>query len=174
MLAYTFGIPLAIFAFLLVGALVGTNAPDPGAGLLPGFIAGGAVLTLCFKVQKKANFALENPDTIVVECSPERAFNAVNDCLTLTSHGTDYWSTRPLQNSLRIIGTMKFDESLTTGDKSRALKRHIRLLASIGTNAAGKTAVKLVFTVHSELDRWRSDEIVAEITRAIKRELMVA
>jgi len=174
MLAYTLGLPLSIFVFLIVGALVGTHAPDPGAGLMPGFIAGIIVFGLCLQGQRKVNVALESPDTITVDCSPERAFSAVHECLMLSNHGPNYWSTQPLQNSLRIIGTLKFDESLDSGEKSKSLKRHVRLLASVRTNAAGKTVVKLAYTVHSDLDRWACDEIIAKTTTAIRRELMCA
>jgi hypothetical protein len=174
MLAYTFGIPFSIFAFLLVGALVGTNAPDPSAGLMPGLIAAGVVFALCMKGQIGADKALENPDTFVVNCSPERAFSAVHECLMLSSHGEHYWSIQTLQNTLRIIGTMKFDEQGAGGEKPVTLKRHVRLLVSISTNAAGKTVVKPVFTVHSEQGRWTCDKVIAETTSALKRELMCA
>jgi hypothetical protein len=174
MLAYTLGLPLSIFVFLLVGALVGTNAPDPGAGLMPGVIAAGAVFGLCLYGQRKVNVVLENPDTLTVDCSPERAFSAVHECLMVSHHGPHYWSTQPLQNSLRIIGTLKFDESVLMGETSKSLKRQLRLLASIRTNAAGKTVVQLVYTVHSDLDRWACDEIIAKTTSAIRRELMRA
>jgi len=174
MLAYSFGIPLSIFVFLLVGALFGTAGPDPSAGLTPGLIAAGIVFALCMKGQDGANKALERPDTIVVNCSPERAFSTVHECLMLSNHGEHYWSIQSLQNTLRIIGTMKFDEQGCGGEKPANLKRHVRLLVSISTNAAGKTVVKPVFTVHSEQGRWTCDKVIAETMSALRRELMCA
>jgi len=174
MLAYTFGIPFSIFAFLLVGALVGTNAPDPSAGLMPGLIAAGIVFALCLTGQSGANKSKENPDPIPANCSPERAFSAVHECLMLSSHGPHYWSIQTLQNTLRIIGTMKFDEEGCGGEKPINLKRHVRVMVSIRTNALGKTEVKPVFTVHSEQGRWTCDKVIDETMSALKRELMCA
>lgn len=172
MLVYTIGIPLSIFAFLLVGALVGTAGPDPNTGLMPGFIAGCAVFGLCMFIQRKANTALENPEPIEVNCSPERAFNAVYECLQATHIGPNYWSIQPLQNSLRIMGTLRFDDLLCAGERLECVSRQLRLTASISTNVAGKTVVKLAYSVDSPRGRWTCDEGIAKTTNWIRRELI--
>jgi len=174
MLAYTIGIPLSIFAFLLVGALVGTSAPDPGAGIMPGFIAGCAVLVLCRFLQNKENNALEHPEVITADCSPEKAFSTVYECLMASHNGPHYWNVQTLQNSMRIVGTMRFDELVSAVERPVAMERFIRLLVKVGTNAAGKTTVTLHYTVHSPQGRWKVDEGIAKTTSWIKRDLMSA
>jgi hypothetical protein len=174
MLVYTFGIPISIFAFLLVGALVGTAAPDPGAGIMPGLIAGCAVFAWCMSIQKKANNDLENPEPIPVNCSPEKAFSTIYDCLVECHANENYWSLQPLQNSLKIVGSMKFSEVVCGGEKPSSANRLLRIVAKVSTNAAGKTVVNLAYTVHSPQGRWKCDEGIELTTRAIKRDLMAA
>ena len=174
MLAYTIGIPLSIFAFLLVGALVGTAAPEPGTGVMAGLIAGGIVLTLCLKAQEKADSELENPPPFEVSCSPETAFGKIYDCLAESHYGLSYWSIQPLQVSMKIIATMHFEEMMASGESLTPVRRQLRLVASISTNALGKTIVKLAYNVYSPAGRWTCNEGIAQITSLIKRELIVA
>lgn len=175
MLAYTFGIPLSIFAFLLVGALVGTAAPDPGAGIMPGLIAGGIVFALCMKAQGQANSELENPAPFVVDCSPERAFSTIYGCLAEASYGPTYWSVQPMQTTMKIIGTLKFEEPIAGGAGGMSsARRQLRLVASVCTNALGKTVVTLKYNVYSPAGRWTCDEGIAKTTSWIKRDLMLA
>lgn len=174
MLAYTLGIPFSIFAFLLVGALFGTAGPDPGAGLLPGLIAGVAVFLWCKSLQEKTNNALEHPETILVNCSPEKAFTTVYECLVECHANEHFWSVQPLQNSLKIVGTMKFTEKVCGGAQPVPENRFIRLVANVRAAAGGKSAVTLSYFVHSPQGRWKCDEGVALTTAAIKRDLMAA
>lgn len=174
MLAYTFGIPLSIFAFLLVGALFGTAGPDPNAGLMPGFIAACAVFAGCMSLQKKANNALEHPEAIMVNCSPERAFTSVYETLVECHASDSYWSLQPLQNSLKIVATLRFSEMLCAGESLKPENRFIRLVVTVRGITDGKTMVNLSYYIHSPHGRWTCDEGVRVTTAAIKRDLMAA
>lgn len=175
MLGYTFGIPLSIFAFLLVGAAIGTSSPDAAAGFMPGLIAGCAVFGLCMFLQNKSNKELEEPVAIIAPCSPERAFSKVYNCLVATHYGPSYWSLQPNPHSLRILGTLRFDENVAgLAGAIDTLDRQIRLTVSVTTNAAGQTVVNLFYNVYSPQGRWTCNEGIASTTNWIKRELMSA
>lgn len=172
MLVYTLGLPLSIFVFLLVGAVFGSA--DPQAGLMPGLVAGIVVFSWLMSWQEKANNDLENPAPITVNCSPERAFSAVYDCLTECHINDNFWSIQPLQNQLKIVAHVRFTEAVNGGGQMITENRSIRLVASVQTTPAGKTAVSLSYFVHSPQGRWTCDDLVQLTTAAIKRELMAA
>lgn len=174
MLAFTFGIPLSILAFLVIGSLVGTAATDPGTGIMPGFIAGCAVFGLCMFLQNKANHTLENPEAIVLDCSPETAFGTVYDTLLESHYGDSFWSIQPMQQSLKLVASIRFQEMICAGGGFEPASRFIRLVAQVGRNEDGKTTVTLRFFTQSPHGRWKCDEGIAKLTRSIKENLMLA
>ena len=175
MLGYTIGIPLSILIFLVVGALVGNAGPDPASGLMPGLFAGGIVFGLCLFLQEKANKDLESPEAIEANCSPEKAFSKVYECLAASHYGPSYWSLMPFQNNLRIVGILKFEElGMGNGGTIDSVGRQLRLEVKCSTNAAGKTVVSLLYNVHSPQGRWTCDDGIIKTTSWIKRELMAA
>lgn len=154
MFVFGLGLSLSVIAFLVVGAIVSFVFGEPANGFLPALIAGGFVFSWFWKKGAQREQALENPKPLLVNCSPEEAFEEVYKTLWSCHMGRYYWDLQPIQSDYTIRGVMRFGDSVCGMNGSPEwIEKTVRIqlrFALVGDS----TQITTNFVVNSPRDRF--------------------